>query len=105
MRKDTGDDIIQFLVEDFLSELDKRLIAIQEAAKAKDLHQVRHEAHTVKGSAATFGALSLSQASKETEYAATDEDHALAEQKLKRLLVIAEETKVAFAAWFKKNTG
>ena len=104
LRKDTGDDIIQFLVEDFLSELGKRLIALQEAAAAKDLGQVRHEAHTVKGSAATFGALSLSQAAKETEYAATDENQALAEERLKKLLVIAEETKVAFADWFKKNT-
>ena len=104
LRQDTGDDIIQFLVEDFLSELGKRLIALQEAAAAKDLGQVRHEAHTVKGSAATFGALSLSQAAKETEYAATDENQALAEERLKKLLVIAEETKVAFADWFKKNT-
>ena len=44
------------LIDLFLSENEKRFQALESAIRGKDAEQVRHEAHTIKGSSANAGA-------------------------------------------------
>ncbi|MGB0843411.1 MAG: ATP-binding protein [Alphaproteobacteria bacterium] len=96
LANDTGPDIIRVLVGGFIEEMDLRVIALDVALKAGDLDKSRHEAHTIKGSSATFGAMAVSNAAKDAEYAATDGDLALTAKSFASLTKLYDRTKVAF---------
>ena len=95
MRSDTGDDIVRMLVTSFLEELDGRLPKVTKLCEAEDWGELRHEAHTIKGSAATFGAAALSKASKRIEVACDEDDHESAQKDVKDFPDLAQKTRAA----------
>ena len=69
LQTDTGEDVLKMLVTAFLEELEGRLTTVQDLCASERWADLRHEAHTIKGSSATFGAAALSQAAKRIEVA------------------------------------
>ena len=74
MREDTGEDIVRMLVTSFLEELQDRMPKVMQLSESEDWTGLRHEAHTIKGSAATFGAAMLSKTAKRIETACDNAD-------------------------------
>ena len=72
LQTDTGEDVLKMLVTAFLEELDGRLTTLRDLCAEERWADLRHEAHTIKGSSATFGAAALSQAAKRIENACDD---------------------------------
>ena len=54
-------DLLNELVEVFLTDADPRLVALRKAVEQRDAHTVEREAHTLKGSCANFGAQPLAR--------------------------------------------
>ena len=63
LQTDTGEDVLKMLVTAFLEELDG-LTTLRDLCAEERWADLRHEAHTIKGSSATFGAAALSQSRK-----------------------------------------
>ena len=93
MREDTGEDIVRMLVTSFLEELDGRLPKVVKLCEAEDWGELRHEAHTIKGSAATFGAAALSKAAKRIEVACDDHQYDQAKGDVDDFPALAQKTR------------
>ena len=93
MREDTGDDIVRMLVTAFLEELDGRLPKVVELCETENWTELRHEAHTIKGSAATFGAAALSRAAKRIEVACDEGASKAAKQDVDDFPALAQKTR------------
>jgi HPt (histidine-containing phosphotransfer) domain-containing protein len=70
--EDMGGDreVVKELIQSFLEEGPRLVAAGREAVAAGDVPEVQRAFHTLKSTAATFGALPLSALSKEIEQAA-----------------------------------
>lgn len=64
-------DVLSMIFEDFISDGERRLIALEGAA-ATDLELVRFEAHTLKGASGAVGAREVMHLSDIIEHAAMD---------------------------------
>ena len=93
MREDTGEDIVRMLVTSFLEELEGRLPKVVKLCEAEDWGELRHEAHTIKGSAATFGAAALSRAAKRIEVACDDNQYEQAKADVGDFPALAQKTR------------
>ena len=64
-----GEDVkmILNLAEEFLTDTEKRLQALENACMRQDANAIREGAHSIKGASLTFGAVPFSQLSKELE--------------------------------------
>ena len=62
--KETGDKAFALFIEDAIHRADKIVLA----AGAGDLPTIEHEAHTLKGMAASFGAIRLTELAQKIEF-------------------------------------
>lgn len=60
------------VIDAYLEELPRLLGRLQQALVDGDLHGVEHEAHTLKGSSATIGAVGMASLAGQLESAARD---------------------------------
>jgi HPt (histidine-containing phosphotransfer) domain-containing protein len=71
LREGVGDDaIFRDLVREFLVDAPRSLAEGRAAAHARDLERTQRVFHTLKSTAATFGAMDLSEACRVLEHAA-----------------------------------
>ena len=101
MRDDTGEDIVRMLVTSFLEELEGRMPKVVELCETEDWAGLRHEAHTIKGSAATFGAAALSKTAKRIEVACDNDDHSQAKADMADFPALARQTRESFVKTLK----
>ncbi len=66
---DAGSALVGELLDVFLDDAPKRLASIDAATLADDVEVVQREAHTLKSSAASVGALAMSEVAKTIEHA------------------------------------
>jgi len=66
----TKPEFLRSLFEMFLTEEPKRIGRLAAAVSSCDLEQVRYQAHSLKGAAATMGMERLRDACRELEFAA-----------------------------------
>ena len=83
------------LDEAFLEELDGRLTTLRDLCAEERWADLRHEAHTIKGSSATFGAAALSQAAKRIENACDDGQIETIKQDVEAFPALAKKTRAA----------
>lgn len=72
MLRDLDFDVVLYLVETFVTELQERSGLLRAAAARGDLTGLQHEAHALKSSAATYGAAEVSRLSDEIDAACRD---------------------------------
>jgi len=102
LRESVGPEELSRLLERFAGETRKRLLRIAEALRLEDLEALEEEAHTLKGSAATFGAAELGQRAAAVEQACLDGDGPRAIALARSLSAIAEVALGALAAQGRK---
>lgn len=73
LRQDAGEQVVPQLIEVFLNELNSRVERICEAQAGDDRSVIAKEAHALKSSAGSFGAMRLHFLAKDLEMAARDE--------------------------------
>ena len=95
LQTDTGEDVLKMLVTAFLEELDGRLTTLRDLCAEERWADLRHEAHTIKGSSATFGAAALSQAAKRIENACDDGQIETIKQDVDAFPALAKKTRAA----------
>ena len=86
-RKNTGNDaeLLKSLIQIFLAEYPHMLAEIRQAIDTSDAGLLRRAAHTLKGSAAIFGAQPVIDAAMRLEMMGRENNFALAAQGLDRL--------------------
>lgn len=67
LEEDLGTDVVVQLIESFLTDTSDRVNRIVEAAKELDLAMVQDEAHSLKSSSGSFGAMPLHEFAKQLE--------------------------------------
>ncbi|WP_417519420.1 Hpt domain-containing protein [Minwuia sp.] len=96
----SGDDVVAALVEGFLEEARDRVAAILKAAADHDEAAVGFQAHALKSTSATYGALRLRQVAADLERAAREGDSAAIPLGLQGIEALWRETDAAFRARF-----
>ena len=80
LAEDTSIELVPQLIQTFINNAEERLHEIQKAAAEENSSRIEHEAHSLKSSAATFGAFQLHQIASELETAGKSNDHEKAKQ-------------------------
>ncbi len=93
MAREIGDENVISLVGLFIDELDLHLDQIQRAAKAPDLLTLKRSGHTLKSSAASFGATGVSRLAGKMEKKAMQKDTAGAQVIATKLLDKAQSAR------------
>ena len=65
---DTGEEIFQRVLHLFVEETRRRIAVIEQARNKADASQIEKEAHAIKSSAASVGAISLGELAKQLEH-------------------------------------
>lgn len=76
LRKDAGPALVKELIAAYMGETEERLISIEEANANGNLQDIAVEAHSLKSSSGTFGALGLQALAARLEAAAMQGDKA-----------------------------
>jgi two-component system, sensor histidine kinase and response regulator len=98
LKHDLDEIVLPDLVDAFLSEARMRAGRIAEGVANGNLTMVEREAHTLKSSAATFGAAPLAEAVRMMERTCRSGDTAVAERLTGRILALVEESAGAYQA-------
>ncbi|MDF1722458.1 MAG: Hpt domain-containing protein [Minwuia sp.] len=78
LARDTGDEIVGVLVGEFLSEAERRVQEVADAAHTADFARLGFEGHALKSTCSTFGAARLGVRAADIERAVKDGDEARA---------------------------
>jgi CheY-like chemotaxis protein/PAS domain-containing protein len=97
LRDDAGPDLVSELIASFMSETDERLLRMQAATPAGDFESVATDAHAMKSSSGTFGALRLQSLAERLEAAASASDASLVSELLDVLPDLVAESWREFA--------
>ncbi len=97
LRNDAGPELVSELIASFMTETDERLLRMQTAMKSGDLDSLAAEAHAMKSSSGTFGALRLQVLVQRLEAAANVNDAGLTAELLGRLPELVAESWAEFA--------
>lgn len=96
----SGVDVVAALVEGFLEEARDRVKAIADAVGKSDPHAVGFQAHALKSTAQTYGAVRLGDVASELEEAAKAADCAVIDHRSDYINGLLKETEAAFRARF-----
>lgn len=92
LQDDAGPALVSELIASFMNETDERILRMQEAMRSGDLDSVAAEAHAMKSSSGTFGALRLQVLVQRLEAAANVNDADLAAELLGRVPDLVAES-------------
>ena len=99
LAEDTGDHILPALVDTFVTNTKERCETIKVAIEAADLKTLRAEAHAIKSSAASFGAMALHHMAEGLETAARQDDAKAAVQLAKQMSSCGHDATTAIEDW------
>jgi HPt (histidine-containing phosphotransfer) domain-containing protein len=67
LRRMSGDELINEVIDAFLDDAPKMIAAMQTALRTRDVESFRRNAHSMKSNADTFGATALAALARELE--------------------------------------
>jgi len=97
LRDDAGPELVSELIVSFMTETDERLGRMRAAMQSGDLDSIAAEAHAMKSSSGTFGALRLQRHVERLEAAAVASDSDTTRELLGRLPGLVTESWSEFA--------
>jgi HPt (histidine-containing phosphotransfer) domain-containing protein len=97
LRNDAGPALVNELVGAYMAETDERLTRMESAFKDANLEEIGVDAHSMKSSSGTFGALQLQDLAAQIEAAAMRGEKEQLEEVLGELPDLVSETWSAFA--------
>lgn len=89
--EDTSLDFLPSLIEVFEAESSQRLTSIKSSLESNDLQTLGIEAHSLKGTSATFGAEKLRLVSEKVEKAAKMSDQAVVDENVPHIPELLDE--------------
>lgn len=92
LAKDTSDELVPEMITVFIKELKKRLNHLQQATEHKQLDIIATEAHTLKSSSGTYGALKLQALAIEIDTACKVSEHEKALHLSKSIIELIQNT-------------
>ena len=96
MREDTGDESIPMLIDVFKEEVPMRVSNIVATLKEQSLDMLGREAHTLKSTSGSFGAMQLNSLAKSIEFAAKNNRRDRLEKLVTDLENVAADTLSAY---------
>ncbi len=96
MRIDTGDDTIPMLIGVFKEEVETRVVNIKDEVAQQNIENLCREAHTLKSSSGSFGAMQMNALAKSIELAAKSSNFDKLEGLIEELEPLSLETLAAF---------
>lgn len=96
--EDTDPALVPKMVSVFLEELRSRAAAMATGLEEGDADRLGREAHALKSSAATYGAVRISDHATRVDDACKRQDHAVAREHARRLVAAVEPTVDALSA-------
>jgi two-component system, sensor histidine kinase and response regulator len=96
-------DILDELIEQFLTDVPPQLVALKEAVEAGDAHSVERIAHTLRGSSANMGAVRMEAICAELEEMGRSEDLGAALRQIPRLEEEIGHVRTVFEQELSKN--
>ncbi len=103
--EDTDPGMLPTLIDAFIANINDRMAAINQAVSALDMRQLAEDAHSLKGSSATFGVVSLNRLAAELEIAARKEDLAFIRLNSHRIADECEATKIGLRKFLEGHRG
>jgi HPt (histidine-containing phosphotransfer) domain-containing protein len=85
LQEDGEPDILNELIELFLTEVPPQLVGLREAVEAGDAHSVERIAHTLKGSCGNMGAVRMAALCAELEKVGSSGERRRAPELVERL--------------------
>lgn len=101
--QDTSIEMAPTLLKLFLEESETQVKILSQTFEKSTLYQLAGEAHTLKSSAGTFGAIGLQQIAKAIEEACNDQDFNEVVKLSKNLKTVFKETKTTLEILIKHN--
>ena len=101
LERDTNSTIIQDLIGTFVAELAERLQRITAAVRVGDMSAMLHEAHALKSSSGTFGALQLQAQARAIEMACREGRKAEVSELVRPVNAMALDASRALVGWVK----
>ncbi|HBC07195.1 MAG TPA: hypothetical protein DC046_06370, partial [Rhodospirillaceae bacterium] len=101
LEADTSRDLVPELIQVFVKSADNRIAQITAHMAADDLAGIAAEAHALKSSSATFGAVSVRRLCAELETASKNGDPVTAERLVAELIHALDAAKSDLAAYVK----
>jgi CheY-like chemotaxis protein len=96
--RDTSPELVPRLVDVFMREFRDRVGRLSAGAEAADLSALGREAHALKSSAATYGAVAVADWARVLDSACKEADRTAAVQAARRIIDLTEATAEAYAA-------
>ena len=103
MTEDTSAEMLPELIDTFITHARGRFVKIIAAAKKLDWVQLESEAHALKGSAVTFGAVRLHQLASDLELASKNRDEGFVTKNAGRISVEGELAADALNAFLRNE--
>jgi HPt (histidine-containing phosphotransfer) domain-containing protein len=94
---------VDILINEFEADTRHRLVLIEQAIESQDAETLRQTAHSLKGGAATLGALSLSQQFRGLELRGRDASFSGIEQDFGNTQRSFEEAIISLKKWIKQS--
>jgi HPt (histidine-containing phosphotransfer) domain-containing protein len=96
LAEDVPGHMVPRLIDKFVTEIEQRMSAIEAMLEQESLENLERLAHSIKGSAGTFGAVQLHRCARDLEKSCKDQQSDLSQQQADELLKIAGDTLQAF---------
>jgi len=97
-RSDVGAELIPEIINAYLAEIPSRVETIIRAVPPGDFSLLEKEAHTLKSSSASVGAMRLADIAKDLECAGREQDLRKIEISIKVLTELSDQTRDALLA-------
>ena len=101
--KDTGAEVLPEIFSLFAGECRQRLITMSEAHGDRDVKILEDQAHALKSSSGSFGAIKLEAVAQEIEKAASDGDIAVLDKNISQLEALVERSLEALLALIQRT--
>ena len=101
--RDTGAEVLPGIFSLFVDECRQRLITMSEAHGDRDAKILEDQAHALKSSSGSFGAIKLAAVAREIEKAASDGDIAALDKNISQLEALVERSLEALQALIQRT--
>jgi len=101
--RDTGAEVLPGIFSLFVDECRQRLITMSEAHGERDAKILEDQAHALKSSSGSFGAIKLAAVAREIEKAASDGDIAALDKNISQLEALVERSLEALQALIQRT--
>jgi CheY-like chemotaxis protein/HPt (histidine-containing phosphotransfer) domain-containing protein len=89
-----GVELVPRMIQGFLGELERRIDRLHDAIQAQNLVDASADAHSLKGSAGTFGAAALQECARRLELACRAQDMTTVQDLLPMVIATAQRTRL-----------